>query len=248
VRCLHHDIHGARPYLALEKLPGTTVEHLTDGGAALTPTRLVDLGMGLATTLHYMRYADVVHLDVMPRNVLFHDRIPHLIDFDLARNAKQAASLTWPTGSPRCRAPEQCDPPATGRAGYASDVWGLGVTLHMAASAAFPFRPGSTGEGADIHLRFPQLVDEADALPPEVPRGLAEVIQACMLKDPIDRPTPTDVYFALEALSKEGSTSVRPIRTSVPPASGGDDSDQSDRARFDMAMKAKTSRRPPRRR
>lgn len=248
VRCMHHDAHGVRPYLALEKLPGKTAEHLTAGGAPMTPARLVDLGMGLATTLHYMRYADVVHLDVIPRNVLFHDRVPRLIDFDLARTARQAASLTRRTGSPRCRAPEQCDPPATGLAGYATDIWGLGVTLHMAASATFPFRPGSSADGAVIQDQFPQLTDQAEALPAEVPPALAEVIQACMHKDPAGRPTPADVYFALQTLSDDGNTSVQPIRANDAHSSDGGAPGPVDRERFEAALKSKTARRPPRRR
>lgn len=246
VRWMHHDAAGERPYVALEKLPGSTVERITASHGPLPPARLVDLGMGLATALHYMRTVDVVHLDVMPRNVIMHERIPRLIDFDLARTSAQAASLTGPTGSPRCRAPEQCDPPRTGSAGFATDIWGLGMTLHMAATGGFPYPPGSDNPDAEVAARFPQLVEEPGALGADVPALLATVIRGCLERDAAARPTPSEVYFALQELSVDGRTSVRTSHN-VGPAAPTADGDR-DRERFEAALRAKSARRrPPRR-
>lgn len=243
VRWLHHDSAGARPYVALEKLPGQTVEHLTRLGGPLPADRVVDLGMGLATTLHYLRGVDVIHLDVMPRNVMMADRIPRLIDFDLARTSEQAARLGGPTGSPRCRAPEQCDPPASGTATFATDVWGLGMTLYMAATNDFPFPEGTTSPEASTAERFPQLSQVAPRLPDTFPARLADVVAACLETAASRRPRPADVYFALQALSSDGDTSVRPGGSTLRPQTGQTVPD--DRERFERALQAKRRRRRP---
>ena len=241
VRSLHHAATGDRPYLALEKLPGQPLELILKGGASLPPERVLDLGMGIATVLHYLRFAHVVHLDVNPNNIIMSGRVPRLIDFDLARGAIDAAKLTSSTGAARCAAPEQCDPPHRGRPGPPSDVWGLGITLFRSVAGRFPFPRGVTTPDTAPEARFPQLTDAPRELPDTTPPALREMIMSCLAADPSRRPVPADVFFALQEISGEGPggriTAPAPAGAAASAPAGPPDQ----RELFRAALKAKRS-------
>jgi serine/threonine-protein kinase len=99
-------------------------------------------------------------------------------------------------------APEQCDPKGyPGEVGPKADVFGLGATLHHALSGAVPF-PGAEGarDDEDPEVRFPQLVDEPDPLPDDVPAPLRELIERTLRADPAERPTAAELAMELEPL------------------------------------------------
>ena len=100
-------------------------------------------------------------------------------------------------------APEQCDPPATGRPGFASDVWGLGATLFEAIAGYRAFDDGDA-EAEDVAARFPQVEAEPYDLPDTVPADVAKVVLATLDRDPDARPLPHELAEALEpALARQ---------------------------------------------
>ena len=114
-----------------------------------------------------------------------------LVDFSLAMGHDEAAALDHAAGSDEYMAPEQCLPGERGTVGAASDVWGLGATLFRAAAGYRAF---------DREPRWAQLTDAPKALPAHAPRGMGELVLACLAPDPADRPTPRDVAVAVEPM------------------------------------------------
>lgn len=188
VRGFHADTGGEQPYVALEYLPGPRLSTLIRKHGPLAPEQVTSLGVDLASALHYMHGCDVVHLDVKPSNTIM-DASVRLIDLSVGRTVAEAVALDHVVGTDRYMAPEQCDPPASGAPGPASDVWGLGVTLYEAACGEHPFASDRT---------HPQVTDVPDPTP--LPPDLVAPIMACLARDPAERPTPRELFTTFGTL------------------------------------------------
>ena len=101
----------------------------------------------------------------------------------LARACARARSS--PIGTDAYMPPEQCLPADhPGLIGPASDLWGLGATLHHAVSGEVPFpRPKGAGDHDDPAVRFPQLERPARPLPDRIPADLRDLIRSLAEKD-----------------------------------------------------------------
>jgi len=196
VRGLRHELDGPRPHLVLEQIDGPRLSTLIRRYGPLTEQQYLPLGIEVASALHYFRHIGYVHLDIKPSNVIM-GAPARLIDLSVARTAERAAGLRHPIGTDAYMAPEQCNPPDTGRPSYASDVWGLGATLFEAVAGHPPFEAGDP-EHEEAARRFPQLVDPPRPLPDRTPPEVAKVIGAMLEPDPARRPVPHEVAEALE--------------------------------------------------
>jgi serine/threonine protein kinase len=194
-------LEGPHPHLLMEHVEGPTLGTLVKRYGALALEQLLPLALHVVAVLHYLGGEGVVHLDVKPGNIVM-SAPPRLIDLSIARTVERAARLRGILGTDAYMAPEQCDPPRRpGLIGPATDVWGLGATLHHAAAGGVPFpRERGAGGSADPAVRFPQLVRDPDPLPPHLPEGLAALILRMLAREAADRPTPERVAEELEPL------------------------------------------------
>jgi serine/threonine-protein kinase len=199
VRGFHAVTDGPRPYLALESLDGPRLSTLLRKFGPLPMEQLLPLGLELSSALHYLRRSDVVHLDIKPSNVIM-GAPPRLIDLSIARSVARAADLDHAVGTDAYMAPEQCDPPRTGRPGPEADIWGLGATMFEALAGHRPFADGSRDSSATPEQRWPQLVDGVAELPRRVPDAVRKPVLACLDPDPAARPTPRELAAMLEPL------------------------------------------------
>lgn len=197
-------LEGPRPHLLLEHLEGPTLRRLIRRGGPIPLQQLLPLAAHVGAALRYMELSGVVHLDVKPDNIVM-GIPPRLIDLSIARSVERAARVGSPLGTDAYMPPEQCDPTGhSGEIGPASDVWGLGATLHHALSGAVPFpRPKGARDSEDPQVRFPQLVVDAQPLPDSVPPGLAELIAGCLEKRPGDRISAAELVDGLQPLVAE---------------------------------------------
>ena len=195
-RGLRAVLDGERPHVVLEALDGPRLSTLIRRYGPLPEQQYLPLGIEIASALHYFRRQGVVHLDIKPSNVIM-GAPARLIDLSVARTLGEAAALTYPIGTDAYMAPEQCDPPATGTPGLASDVWGLGATLFHAIAGYRPFDDGDE-QADDVASRFPQVRDLAYALPDAVAPDVAKVVLACLEPDPADRPLPHELAEGLQ--------------------------------------------------
>lgn len=192
-------LDGPRPHLVLENLDGPRLSTLLRKYGPLPLEQLLPLGLEISSALHYLAAEHTVHLDVKPTNIIM-GAPPRLIDLSIARTIGEAAALDHPVGTDPYMAPEQCDPPYSGAPGPPADVWGLGATLFEACAGYQPFRRGADDSQAPAEHRWPQLVEEPEALPKRVPDVVAKPILSCLDQDPANRPTPAELARLLEPL------------------------------------------------
>ena len=194
-------LEGPRPHILLEHLEGPTLRRLIRRGGAIPLEQLLPLAAHVGAALRYMELSGVVHLDVKPDNIVMAIP-PRLIDLSIARPIERAGRIRSPVGTDAYMPPEQCDPAGhAGEIGAASDVWGLGATLHHALGGSVPFpRPKGARDSDDPRVRFPQLVEDAPPLPDRLPAGLRELIARCLQKRPEDRISAAELVDGLAPL------------------------------------------------
>lgn len=197
------DTEAPAPWLATEFVPGPALSEAVGGGGPLPERGVRALGSMLAEALEAVHAAGLVHRDVKPGNVLLGLDGPRLIDFGIARALDDTVLTATDVivGSPGFLSPEQ----AQGRRiGPASDVFSLGCVLVYAATGGRPF-----GSGPVEAMLFRTVHDTADlnALPP----GLVPVVEACLSKDPGDRPTAANIRRAFAEDLSGGSWLPGPV-------------------------------------
>jgi serine/threonine-protein kinase len=197
---------GARPFMALEWLPGGTLEDRLAEGAP-EPDEAKRVAAGLAAGLAHLHSHGLVHRDLKPANVLFDDEDrPKLADFGLARGAMGAGTLTEAgtvLGTAAYISPEQA---AGEPAGPASDVYSYGVTLFRMLTGTLPFVSDDAFALVAMHRHrpAPAVADRN----PEAPRALAAVADAALQKDPARRPADGSALLAALGLASTSAEAL----------------------------------------
>lgn len=167
----------SQPYIAMQLVEGRTLAH-----ADLPPETVVTLMVEVAEGVHAAHGLGLVHLDLKPGNILLETRPPggphpYVTDFGLLASGSVL-------GTPPYCAPEQV---AAGRQApdRRSDVYGLGATLYVLLSGAFPFQARNLSE---LLRKIRQ--DEPEALHrrvPGLPADLSTIVATAMAKEPAQR-------------------------------------------------------------
>ncbi|MER5935493.1 serine/threonine-protein kinase [Streptomyces sp. NPDC002054] len=172
-------------WLATEYVAGPTLAHAVGRQGALPAETCRKLFAALAEGLASVHAYGVTHRDLKPQNVILGAQGPQLIDFGIAKGTTQTA-LTQDglaPGTPGYTAPEVL---LRNEVAAAADVFALGATIAYAATGRAPY---GTGESAGVSFRAVHgEIDVAGVEP-----GLAALIEACVAKDPADRPAPAEV-------------------------------------------------------
>jgi hypothetical protein len=210
---------GERHFLVMELVEGRSLAAILAEQGRIAPTRAADVGHQAARALGHAHKSGLIHRDVKPSNLLLMaDGTVKLLDLGLARFLQDQlgdASLTHTgagMGTPDYCAPEQfrnahsADPRA--------DVYSLGCTLYHLIGGRVPFPGSSLSEKMKAHER--QQPTPLEELCPEVPAGLALVVQRMMAKRPQDRfRSMAEVAEALAPYVAGSSASFQEMRTTV---------------------------------
>ena len=181
-----YDLTSAAPWLATAYVPGPTLATFINKHGPLPEASLWRLAAGLAEALRAVHAKGLIHRDLKPANVLLADSGPHVIDFGISRAASSMTQLTsagMAIGTPGYMSPEQAQVQAVGPA---SDMFSLGCVLAFAATGSPPFNGDNP---ASILYRIVSAEPDLSAIFP----AYRQVIQACLRKDPAERPTPSQV-------------------------------------------------------
>jgi serine/threonine-protein kinase len=173
------------PFLAMEFVPGRTLENIIKGGEALPLATKLAIASGIAAALDHAHSHNIVHRDVKPGNVMITaENRPKLMDFGIAK--REDASLTQTgtfLGTPSYASPEQI---REGVATSRSDVFSFGVMMFELLSGSLPF-PGNS-----INTILYRIVNEppVEIKPPVeglVPDGWQRTFNKVLAKNPADR-------------------------------------------------------------
>ena len=198
-RCYDAVLEGDRPHIVLELVEGPRLSTVIRRQGRLGIEQAIPLILQLASAIHYIATTGSLHLDVKPKNVMMAPP-PRLIDLSVARSIERARSTPYAVGTDRYMAPEQCGTGLAHEMGHATDVWGLGVTMHESLAGRRPFPDGD--HAADGAARFPQLALDPAPLPRDVPDPLASLVTAAMSRRPGDRPTAAEIVHELDPLTE----------------------------------------------
>ena len=171
-------------YLVMELVPGEPLSALVQREGALEPERVRAIMSQAALALGAAHEAGVVHRDVKPANILvMPDGTVKLTDFGIARAVDGSGHTQTGEvlGTPHYLSPEQAlGEAATG----ASDLYALGVVAHELLTGRRPF-----DKGTPVATALAQVNESPPPLPLHVPPGLRVIIEQCLAKKAVDRPT-----------------------------------------------------------
>jgi eukaryotic-like serine/threonine-protein kinase len=207
-----------RPYIVMELVDGEDLAERLARVERLDPGEAGAIGSQVAAALAHAHAAGIVHRDIKPANVMLtHEGEVKVTDFGIAAPLQGSTGLTVTgsvMGTSRYISPEQA---AGDRATPASDVYSLGVVLYESMAGTTPFvreSPVATAL-AHIHDQAPPLRE----LRPETPAELAAVVQACLAKEPEDRPTAAALAASLR--SDAGAPPMTPSGEEDPATTDG---------------------------
>ena len=194
---LDYGTQGKRPFLVMEFLAGQDFHSLLEKAGSQTPAACADWMIQVCRGLEAAHARGVIHRDIKPQNIFLTDRgVVKLLDFGIARTEESDLTATGHlVGTVDYIAPERI----LGEQGdHRSDLFSVGVLLHEMLSGAKPFR------GKSITAILRNIVSNPPAkLPPDLPRGLGEVILTALAKEPEQRyQTAAELAQALEPYIK----------------------------------------------
>jgi serine/threonine protein kinase len=182
------------PVLILETIDGETLDHLvTRRHQRLPAVDLAYLGMHLCSALQFLHRHGIIHLDLKPSNVISDLGQAKLIDLSIARPPQR---VRGGIGTKRYMAPEQA---YGGEIGPPTDVWGIGVVLFEAATAAPPF--GEDGPRS-LNGSTPPSVSPSVRKHRRLPAELARAIESCLEVDSAARPQVMELSRILDRFAE----------------------------------------------
>jgi len=186
----YETLTAPRPILILETLPGETLSHLIDSRDRRLPiAQIAHLGLHLCSAMHYLHRHGYLHIDLKPSNVIASAGVAKVLDLSLARRPGRAARGIGTLGY---QAPEQI----TGQElTAATDVWGIGAVLYVAATGEDPVDADSSDE-EDREERI-VIAPEPIQRHRRVPVAFRTIVEGCLAADPADRPTIADLATSL---------------------------------------------------
>ncbi|MFV2198134.1 serine/threonine protein kinase [Nocardiopsis sp. LOL_012] len=187
----------ARPWMAMEYVPGPTLSAHVRASGALSGARLLSFALGMAEALTAIHRAGVVHRDLKPGNVVLSHRGPSVLDFGIARALDVAPRTKGVHGTPGYVAPERL----RGHQGPPVDVFAWGAVTAFAATGLPPFGTGESA--ARLHRAERGQAYLGGLGPPLLP-----LVRAALSPDFGARPTAGELFEALAGVLDEDTATT----------------------------------------
>ncbi len=180
---------GGIPYYTMPFVEGESLRLRLSRDGRLPVSEAARLACEVAGALDYAHRTGVVHRDMKPGNILWHDGHALVTDFGIARAIKEAATGTALTtvgiviGTPAYMSPEQGS--GTAELDGRSDIYALGCVLYEMLAGGPPFTGTSPQAILMRHANDP--VPNVRVARPEVTVALERAITKALAKDPAHR-------------------------------------------------------------
>ncbi len=200
---------GAFVLFVMAYVEGETLGERVRKRGPLPPAELLQ---EVAWALAYAHLRGVVHRDIKPDNILLERDTGRALvtDFGIAYAGRTSGltGLGEILGTAQYMSPEQaCGEPVDGR----SDLYSLGVVGFFALSGTHPFEAPDTSALLAMHITRP--APPLASVAPGIPGRLAQAVDRCLAKSPVDRfPTGEALGEAVAlttAVAKETPTPIR---------------------------------------
>ncbi|HXU61838.1 MAG TPA: glycoside hydrolase family 6 protein, partial [Polyangia bacterium] len=210
------------PYIVMEFLAGESLAALVERERRLPSTRATDLIRQACHGMAAAHAAAIVHRDLKPHNLFVARRddgtdLVKVLDFGVAKlqaidDASAATRTGTVMGTAAYMAPEQArgDKTVDARA----DVYALGAILYELLSGERP-HPGDS-QNAILHHIATQAAVPIGSVEPDLPPGLAAVVDGALASDPAHRPASADALAG--ALASFARRQVWPPAPELPAA------------------------------
>jgi serine/threonine-protein kinase len=208
-----------RPFIVTELVEGETLRRRLGRGPVPVRTA-VDIAMQTAGALSAAHVRGIVHRDIKPENIMIRlDGYVKVLDFGLAKlmsdRSRTDALLRTQAGvvigTPRYMSPEQARGLETDPR---TDVWSLGAVLFEMFAGRPPFVGDTHADltASILHDEPPAL----DAVAPEAPKAIAEVVARALRKNPVDRyATAGELHAALSAAAGTAAAAAPAARDAL---------------------------------
>jgi serine/threonine protein kinase len=217
------EVSPGRPFYVMEWLEGKGLDEELESHGPFSIGEVLHLLDELGAALFAAHEAGVVHRDIKASNIMLaatpDGPVTKLLDFGIVKlvdgDPAPGGGLTSTgsqVGTPYYMAPEQIFCGAIDRR---TDIYSLGVLLFQLLTGRMPFAANSAVEIIDHHMNTPP--PRASDIAP-VSKEVSAILQKCLAKEPVDRPSTVAELFAL--LRAAASTEAVKRRTgaiSVPP-------------------------------
>ncbi len=194
VRILDPGQETGRPYLAMEHLPGQTLDTRLKTKGQLALDEAIAITLGIAEAMAHAHAHGVVHRDLKPGNIMLTAQGPKVMDLGIAR-IMDAATVTTTyafLGTPLYAAPEA---QLKTHVGPAADRYSLGVILFHMLAGVPPFLGETPFEILNQHRSA--LPPDLLLLRPDVPRALTRLVNRLLDKEPDQRPDDSEILRVL---------------------------------------------------
>jgi serine/threonine protein kinase len=164
-------------YFVMQYIQGMDLREELKREGRLQVPRITDIAKQLCGALAYAHEKRIVHRDIKTSNVMIkEDGSVMLMDFGLSKFVEETAGTkTSVSGTPYYMSPEQTLGEGVD---YRTDIYSLGVMLYELATGRVPFTSGDIGYH---HIHTEPM--PPNAVNPDVPDSLSDIILKCMAKD-----------------------------------------------------------------
>jgi hypothetical protein len=192
-------------YYAMEYLRGADLRAIVTADGPQPAERVAHILVQVCGSLTEAHAAGLTHRDIKPGNVILSERggvydVAKVLDFGLVKQSDAAHSEANPrltrddsiSGTPDYLSPEAIKRPT--EVGPPADLYAVGALGYYLLTGSPPFTGKTFVEICIKHTREPP-----PPLPDAVPDSLAELLTACLAKEPSARPTAAELADRLSA-------------------------------------------------